>query len=312
MGRYLVQRLIQSAITLFLIALAIFFLLRLSGDPLASILPSDAPDETIELVTRNMGFDKPLYFQFGIYLKDLSTANFGKSIRARRPVMDLMLERAIPTLQLALAAMIVALVIAFPTAAVSAILRGGKLDRTAQGIAFFGIAAPHFWLGLIMIHFIAVKAGLLPAAGLGGNDQVADFKHLIMPAFTLGAGAAAAMMRLLRSSMLEALDSEYVKFARIKGVPEWRVLSVHALRNSLIPLFTYSGLVLAGLITGGVTTEVVFNWPGLGRLAFEGIKGRDFPLVQGVVFAGAVLIVGMNLFVDIAYAYIDPRIRLAD
>lgn len=310
MGRFLLGRVLQSAITLLLVAIVIFFMVRVTGDPLASLLPADAPDETIELVTRNYGFDKPLHYQFAIYLKQLATLDLGKSITARRPVLDLILERIAPSVQLALVSMAVAIAIAFPTAVISVLHRGHVLDRIAQGMAFAGIAAPHFWLGLIMINVFAVQFRWLPAAGVGGDGVIADLPHLLMPSLTLGAGVAAAMMRLLRSGMLEALDSEFVKFARIKGIAEGKVIWVHALRNALVPWFTYSAIVLATLITGGVTVEVVFNWPGIGRLAYQAIIGRDFPLVQGIVLFAATLVVVVNLMVDLLYAYIDPRIRL--
>lgn len=312
MGRFLVARLAQSALTLLLVAIVVFFMVRVTGDPLASMLPADAPDETIELVTKNYGFDKPLHYQFAIYMKNLVTLDLGKSITARRPVTDLIVERIIPSVQLAGVAMLIAVAIAFPTAVISVLHRGGWLDRLAQTVAFAGLAAPHFWIGLIFINIFAVQLRLLPAAGVGGGGTFADLPHLLMPSLTLGAGTAAAMMRLLRSGMLEAMDSEFVKFARIKGVTEGKVIWVHALRNALVPWFTYSAIVLATLITGGVTVEVVFNWPGIGRLAYQGIVGRDFPLVQGIVLFAATLVVAVNFVVDLLYASIDPRLRLTD
>jgi peptide/nickel transport system permease protein len=308
--RFIAERILHSITTLVLLLCVTFFLVRLSGDPLSSLLPANATADAVEQVRHQLGLDQPLWVQFGIYIKTLLTGDLGRSIATGRPVRDLIGARLVPSGELIVASLIIALAIAVPAAVISATHRGGLLDRLSQSVAFAGVSAPHFWLGLLLINLFAVRWGILPAAGLGSSNQVADPQHLLLPALTLGAGAAAVLMRLLRSSLLDVLDSDYIKLARIKGVPESRVIWVHGLRNSLIPVLTYTAVVIAGLITGGVTTEVVFNWPGLGQLAYQGIVARDFPLIQGVVLLAAVIVVTTSLVVDVLYARVDPRIRL--
>jgi peptide/nickel transport system permease protein len=304
MQRYIVRRVGEAVLALFALSIIIFLMVRLTGDPALLMLPPDAGADALEDIRHSMGLDKPLVAQYGLFIRDYATGSFGDSLRSKTPVSDLIKDRLPNSLKLVGAAAVIVLLISIPLGVLSAVYKGTWIDTLATGFAVLGQAVPVFWLGILMIQLFTVKLGWLPSSGMGGLD------HYVMPAFALGFFTVAAIQRLLRSSMLEAMDSEYIKLARIKGLSEFRVVWKHALRNSLISVITLGGIYIAILITLGILVEVVFAWPGMGRLMFQGIVFRDFPVVQAVVLISAGIVIFSSLVVDIAYAYLDPRIRL--
>tara|TARA_B100001971_G_scaffold94696_1_gene87522 strand:+ start:2010 stop:2927 length:918 start_codon:yes stop_codon:yes gene_type:complete len=304
MQRYIVRRVGEAVLALFALSIIIFLMVRLTGDPALLMLPPDAGADALEDIRHSMGLDKPLVAQYGLFIKDYATGSFGDSLRSKTPVSELIKDRLPNSLKLVGAAAVIVLLISIPLGVLSAVYKGTWIDTLATGFAVLGQAIPVFWLGILMIQLFTVKLGWLPSFGMGGLD------HYIMPAFALGFFTVAAIQRLLRSSMLEAMDSEYIKLARIKGLSEFKVVWKHALRNSLISVITLGGIYIAILITLGILVEVVFAWPGMGRLMFQGIVFRDFPVVQAVVLISAGIVIFSSLVVDIAYAYLDPRIRL--
>lgn len=297
-------RFLQAIVTLFVLAVIVFFLSRLSGDPIELILPVDATMADRQVLRSTLGLDRPLTEQFFLFLKGAIGGDFGTSIRERKPALDLVLSRFPASIKLASFAMGVAILIAFPLAVLGAVNKNGSIDIIARIVGVLGQSVPSFWSGLLLIIIFAGHFKILPAAGTGG------WSHYLLPGFTLGWFVVAGMMRLLRSSLLEVLDSEYIKLARIKGVSEFKVVCKHALRNSLIPVVTFGGVYFAALISTAVVVETVFAWPGLGRLAYDAIGFRDFPVIQAVVLFAAFLVVISSLLVDILYAVLDPRIRI--
>jgi peptide/nickel transport system permease protein len=265
---------------------------------------SATPEDYAE-ARRSLGLDRPYVEQYLSFVGRAVTGDLGMSLRARRPVSELIRQRLPNSLSLAIFAMGVSLAVAFPLGVLAAVKKGTALDRTAQVIAVLGQSLPTFWVAIVLVEFVAGRLQWLPA---GGNEGFASY---ILPGFTLGWFVVAGMMRLLRSAMLEVLDSEYVKLARVKGVGESQVVWVHALKNALIPVITFAGIYFAILVTTAIVVETVFAWPGLGRLAYEGISSRDFPVIQAVVLTTAVIVAVVNLAVDCLYAVIDPRIRYA-
>ncbi|MYC29363.1 MAG: ABC transporter permease, partial [Chloroflexi bacterium] len=249
------------------------------------------------------GLDLPSPIQYWKLIRNAVLFQFGVSIKSKRPVMDLIGPKVMNSLRLGLAGMVITLIIGIPLGVLAAVKRDTFFDGGAKLIAILGQSLPQFWVGIMLIQFFTVQLDLLPAAGTGG------ITHYIMPAFTLGWWVAAAVMRLLRSSMLDALDGEYIKMARIKGLPEYKIVWKHTFKNALIPVLTFAGTYLATFITGAILVETVFAWPGLGRLVYDSIIWRDFPTLQTLVMMIAVVVITVNLAVDIAYAYIDPRIR---
>ena len=304
MQRYIIRRFGEAVLALFALSIIIFLMVRLTGDPALLMLPPDAGADALEDIRHSMGLDKPLVAQYGLFIRDYATGSFGDSLRSKTPVSDLIKDRLPNSLKLVGAAALIVLLISIPLGVLSAVYKGTWIDTLATGFAVLGQAIPVFWLGILMIQLFTVKLGWLPSSGMGGLD------HYVMPAFALGFFTVAAIQRLLRSSMLEAMDSEYIKLARIKGLSEFRVVWKHALRNSLISVITLGGIYIAILITLGILVEVVFAWPGMGRLMYQGIVFRDFPVVQAVVLISAGIVIFSSLVVDIAYAYLDPRIRL--
>ena len=306
MIRFVFSRVLQSLVALAILSVVVFILARATGDPLQLILPMSAtPDEYAE-ARHYLGLDRPYIEQYLSFVGRAITGDFGNSLRARRPVIELIQERLPNSLRLAAFAMGISLSIAFPLGILAAVKKGTGLDRTAQVIAVLGQSLPTFWVAIVLVEVVAGRLQWLPA---GGSSQ--GFASYILPGFTLGWFVVAGMMRLLRSGMLEVLDSEYVKLARVKGVVEHRVIWVHALRNALIPVVTFAGIYFAILVTTAIVVETVFAWPGLGRLAYDGITSRDFPVIQAVVLVTAVIVALVNLCVDLLYAVIDPRIRYA-
>ena len=307
MQRFLVRRLIITFITLLAVSLIIFIMARASGDPrtlMLSELSTGDVDQWEEL-GKKLGLDKPYYEQYGIFLKDMLTGNFGKSIKENREAADIIWERLVATFQLGLAAFAFSLVVGIPLGILSSVNRGGIWDNIGKIVALIGQSAPPFWIGIMLIFFFAVQLGWVPPSGRE------DWKGIILPAVTLGWFFVAANMRLVRSAMLDVLDSEYIKLARAKGVSSNAIIWKHALRNALIPPLTFAGVTMGSLVAGSLTTEVVFAWPGLGRLAVTAMLASDYPVLQGVVITYTVLYVGAAFVVDVLYAYIDPRIRFA-
>jgi peptide/nickel transport system permease protein len=303
--RFVFGRLLQSLVALALLSVVVFILARATGDPLHLILPMSATEEDYAEARRYLGLDRPYIQQYLSFVGRAVTGDFGISLRSRRPVSELIRERLPNSLSLAAFAMGISLAIAFPLGVLAAVKKGTGLDRTAQIIAVLGQSLPTFWVAIVLVEFVAGRLQWLPAGGLEG------FASYILPGFTLGWFVVAGMMRLLRSAMLEVLDSEYVKLARVKGVVEHRVVWRHALKNALIPVVTFAGIYFAILVTTAIVVETVFAWPGLGRLAYEGISSRDFPVIQAVVLTTAAIVAAVSLCVDCLYAVIDPRIRHA-
>lgn len=303
MQRYIVRRVAQAILSLFLLSIIIFVVVRLTGDPLTLLLNDQATAEDRARLRAALGLDKPWPVQYWIFARNFVTGDFGNSIRGGTPVQELVASRVLASLKLAGAGILFVLAVAVPLGIIAAVMRDTLVDTGARFLAIFGQSAPSFWVGIILIQIFSVKLGLLPTSGTGGID------HYVLPAVTLSLFVVAGVMRLLRSSMLEVLDAEYIKLARIKGVPEWNIVIKHSLRNALIPVVTFGGTYVATFVSFGALAEVVFAWPGLGRLLFESIVFRDFPVIQALVLLAGGLIIAANLGVDILYAYIDPRIR---
>jgi peptide/nickel transport system permease protein len=301
--RYILVRGLQAIVTLWILSIAVFLSVHATGNPALYLIGPDSSDADYEQLKKNMGLDKPLPIQYLTFLRRAVVADFGRSPIMGRPARDVLFERFPATLQLAGVAMILTVVFGVPLGILSAIKRGSIFDTFGKFFAILGIATPNFWVAIMLILLFGAILGWLPTYGRG------SWKHFVLPAFVLGWAGMAGMVRLGRSSMLDVLDSEYVKFARIKGMPEKVVIVKHALKNALIPLLTFAGLTLAGLLNGSVAVEVVFAWPGIGRLMLEGITRRDFPIVQATVLASGFFYICTALVVDILYAYINPRIR---
>lgn len=303
MRKYILMRVLQAAITLLFVSMLVFVLVRLSGDPLDKLLPIEATEEEFATARKNLGLDKPVIVQYLTYIGQMARGEFGVSIKAKLPVSQMILERLPYTLKLAALSVSISLFIAVILGVISAVKKDSYIDLFSRFIAVCGMSIPAFWLAIISVIIFSVHLKLLPSSRAGG------FSHYILPAFVLGWSFAAPMMRLLRSSMLEVLDADYIKLARIKGVAEWKIIWWHALRNALIPLVTIAGFYIGLLVGGVVVTETVFAWPGLGLLAYESVLWRDYPVTQGVVLFVSASVITINLIVDILYGYLDPRIR---
>ena len=285
------------------VSLVVFALVHLSGDPVLLMVSSDAPPDVVATTRHALGFDRPLREQFADYVTRAARGDLGVSLRSSLPVATLIRQRLPATVELTLAALLIAVVVAIPAGIVCAVKRGSALDRLAMVGAVAGQAVPIFWLALLLIAFFGVYLRWLPVFGRG------SLAHLVLPAVSLSTVILGRLARLVRSSMLEVLGQDYVRTARAKGVGEVRVLAGHALKNAAIPIVTLLGLQFAQLLGGAVVTETIFAWPGIGRLVVEAIFNRDFPVVQGVVLVVSLIFVAVNLLVDLAYAALDPRIR---
>ena len=304
MKRYITRRLGYSLLSLFLLSVTIFFFVRVTGDPAVLLVEPGASKADLDAVRHQFGLDRPLLVQYVSFMASLLRGDFGQSFYYRTPVFELYLSRLPNSLLLAAAAMAFSLLIGIPSGILAAVRVGRFWDSAGKIFALLGLSLPSFWVGLVMILFFSVYLGWLPSSGSG------TVLHVLMPAFALGWYFAAAHMRLTRSSMLEVLGSEYVKLARLKGLPEALVIAKHAFKNALIPVLTLAGINLVIMVNVAVVVETVFAWPGIGRLLYEGISFRDFPVVQAVVIMSGAMIVIVNLLVDVLYAVIDPRIRL--
>lgn len=320
MTGYLVRRLWQSCLVLFGISIIIFIILHLTGDPALLLLPPDATQEDIDNFRKLMGFNDPLFLhwppwrhldppwrfltdtQYGRFFTGLLHGDFGLSLRHQQPAMGLVLERMPATIELTLAAMGIAVLVAVPVGILSAVRRNSLVDHAGMVLALLGQSMPVYWLGIMFILLFAVRLNLLPAFGSG------TWQHLILPAITLGAFSMARIARLTRSGMLEVMGQEYVRTARAKGLSEWRVVLKHTLKNAAIPVITVIGLDLGTLLGGAVITESIFAWPGVGRLAVQAIANRDYPVVQASVFMLAGIFILINFLVDVLYTYVDPRV----
>jgi peptide/nickel transport system permease protein len=304
MAQYITRRLGYSLLSLFLLSLTIFFFVRVTGDPTSLLVEPGASQADIDSIRQQLGLDQPLVVQYVRFMQNLAVGDLGQSFYYRTPVSELYMSRLPHSLLLAAVAMGFSLIIGIPSGILAAVRVGQFWDRAGKVFALLGLSLPGFWVALVLILVFSVYLGWLPSSGSG------TVWHLIMPAFALGWYFAAAHMRLTRSSMLEVLGSEYVKLARLKGLPEAMVIAKHAFKNALIPVLTLAGINLVIMVNVAVVVEMVFAWPGIGRLLYEGVAFRDFPVVQGVVILGGGMIVVVNLLVDILYAVIDPRIRL--
>jgi peptide/nickel transport system permease protein len=298
------RRLCQAALVMLGVSAIVFFSLFLTGDPAALMLPPDASRAEIAAFRRAMGFDDPLALQYLRYVGRLLQGDLGRSLRFEAPALGLVLERVPATALLAVAALAWSTLAGFALGVIGALRRDTWVDLAVRLVALSGQAVPVFWLGLVLIIVFALKLRWLPTSGYGRWD------HLILPAISLGAYYMSAVTRLVRASLSEAMAQDYVRTARSHGYGEWRVVTRHALRNALIPVVTVQGMYFAALLGGALITEIVFAWPGIGRLAVQAIQNRDFPLVQAVVMFAAFVFVLANLFVDLAYLWLNPRIRL--
>ena len=303
MRRFILRRLGYALLSLLLLSLTIFLFVRVTGDPAVLLVEPGASQADLDAIREQFGLDRPLVVQYWHFMKNLLRGDLGQSFYYRMPVFELYLSRLPNSLVLAVAAMAFSLLIGIPAGILAAVRVDRWWDSAGKIFALLGLSMPSFWVGLLMILFFSVYLGWLPSSGSG------TVLHIIMPAFALGWYFAAAHMRLTRSSMLDVLGSEYVKLARLKGLAEARVIAKHAFKNALIPVLTLAGINLVIMVNVAVVVETVFAWPGIGRLLYEGIAFRDFPIVQATVLLGGAMIVIVNLLVDILYAVIDPRIR---
>jgi peptide/nickel transport system permease protein len=301
--RYVLRRFLQSLAVLVVLAVIVFALARVTGNPADLLLREDATPEDREHLLRALGLDRPVLDQLVIFLKGALHGDLGQSIRYRKPAVEVFFERLPNTLTLVPLALVCGVVVAIPLGLLAALYRGRLIDRISGALAVLGIATPSFWLGIVLIYVFSITLGWLPSARMGGPA------HYVLPTITLAAFLVAGLMRLVRSSVLEVLDSEFVKLARIKGLSRTVVIWKHCLRNAMIPVVTLFGVLFALLVTGAIVTETVFAWPGVGRLTYEAVIFRDYPLLQAVILLKATIVLGVNLAVDILYAYLDPRVR---
>ena len=305
MQRFLIRRLLLTIVTLFAVSVIIFVMARISGDPRTMMLGDFFTQEQYDLVGQKLGLDKSYLEQYWFFIKDLVRGDFGKSIKEGRPAIDVIGQRFRATVELGGAAFIFSIIVGVPLGILSSVRRGGMMDTVGKIVALIGQSAPGFWLGIMLIFFFAVRLEMVPPSGRQ------EWNSIFLPAITLGWFFVAANMRLVRSAMLDVLDSEYIKLARAKGVSTTSLIWKHALRNAMIPPLTFAGVTLGNLVAGSITTELVFAWPGLGLLAIQSTLVSDYPVLQGVVIMFTLMYVGAAFLVDMTYAYIDPRIRYA-
>ncbi len=304
MRDFLIQKLGHTAIVVFCVLTLVFVVLHMTGDPVMMLLPPNASREEIDALTRTLGLDQPLIVQYGRFLARIARGDFGTSLQHQQPAMGLVAERLPASALLAVTALGLAVAVALPLGIVAAARRGTVLDRLAVGLAALGQSAPIFWTGLMLMLVGSVILQLLPTSGYG------TWRHLILPALTLASYPMAAIARLVRSGMLEVLDADYVRTARAKGLPERGVVLKHTLRNAALPIVTVVGLQFGLLLGGAIVCEMIFSWPGVGRLMIFAIYNRDFPLVEAAVFVMAMVFVAGNMLVDVCYAWLDPRVKL--
>jgi len=323
MPTFLLTRVFYSLITLWLLASIVFGLVRLTGDPVKMKAEAGADEAYMAQLRRDWGLDQPLYSQYTSFLANLLRGDFGHSFTKSLTVRTIYFERLPNSLKLGLAAFAISMLLGLPLGMLSALKASTWWDSFGKMLALLGLSMPGFFVGLLLVIVFGVELGWLPVLGKGRSAFVwgdpstwvtfwfRDWQYLAMPAFALGWYFSGAMLRITRSSMLEVMNSDYIKLVRLKGMPEWVVTAKHALKNSMIPILTLAGLNLLVMVNVAVVIEVVFNWPGVGQLLYDGLVNRDFPMVQGVVLMSGVLIVILNLVIDVLYGYMDPRIRLS-
>ncbi|MQA04054.1 MAG: ABC transporter permease subunit [Streptosporangiales bacterium] len=302
--RYVAGRAGQALLSIAGVSVIVFVTLRLSGDPSRLLVPDNATAEDVARVRHELGLDEPIWVQFGRYLAGLVQGDLGYSYVQHRPAFDLIMERLPFTIDLAIAALLLSLVVGIPTGMISALYRNRLPERLLMPMVLVGQSMPAFWTGILLILLLSVRFQLLPSTGVEGVQS------LIMPAITLASLSMATMARITRSSFLEQLDQDYVRTARAKGVGTGRLLGRHLLRNASIPIVTLAGLELASLLGGAVITETIFAWPGIGQLTVQSIEARDFPVVQAIVLFVAIVYIVVNLLIDLLYGLIDPRASL--
>ena len=303
MQRFLFIRVVQSFFTLLVLSVVVFFGAEQTGDLALVLSTADTTQEELEELREKLGLNKPAYQRYLAWAGKAVMGDLGDSGTKRRPVWDMLLERVPATLQLAGAGLLVAMAMGIPLGIIAALYRNSYIDRLCKVFAIVGMSAPQFWVAIMLIMLFAAQRKLLPAFGKGGID------HYILPAFSISLFIMAGFMRLTRSSMLEVLDSEFVKFARIKGLSERVVIYKHALKNAIIPVLTFGGVSFAGLLNGSIVVEVVFAWPGIGLLMLGGIRERDVNVILATVLTSGLLYIVLSTIVDLLYAYVDPRIR---
>lgn len=303
MTRFVLRRIGQGLISILGASAVVFFISRMSGDPVVLLVPPDAPASVIAATRAAFGLDRPLPVQYWIFLQHAVHGDFGLSYRWQMPALRLILDRLPATLQLAAAGLLFSIAVAVPIGVLSAVHRGGWIDRVGRVFAMLGQAMPAFWVGLLLILGFAIQLQWLPAFGYGGIN------HLILPAIALGWYPVAAQTRIVRSAMLDVLDSDHIRLARALGTPERLIVWKYAFRNAAVPLLTMLGVYFAAMLGGSFIVEVIFAWPGVGRTVVEAVFSRDFPVVQAGVLLASVLFVLTNLMVDLSYGLVDPRIR---
>ncbi|MBW9089629.1 ABC transporter permease [Rhizobium wenxiniae] len=301
---FITGRALQGLVVMFGVSAIVFFALFLTGDPAALMMSPEASREEIEAFRQAMGFNDPIWVQYGRFLASAVTGELGMSLRFQRPALDLLIERLPATALLAMTALVWSSLLGFLLGTIAAVRKNSAIDFAIRVISLLGQAIPVFWLALLLIIFFSLKMRWLPSSGIGSAW------HLIMPSIALGAYYLSAITRLVRASLIEVLGENYIRTARAKGISSWRIIVHHALRNALIPVITVQGMYFASLLGGALVTEIIFAWPGIGRLAVEAIQNRDFPVVQAVVLFAAAVFVIVNFLVDLAYVWLNPRIRL--
>jgi peptide/nickel transport system permease protein len=303
MKRYILRRILQAVITVIGISILVFLLTHLSGDPVVLMAPQAASAEDLEAIRKNLGLDKPIYVQYFKYISGAIVGDFGDSLRWDMPALTLFMDRFPNTVKLSIVAMAFAMIVGLPIGILSAVKLNSWFDNVGKMFALMGQALPGFLVAILLMLFFSVILRILPTSGMG------SWKHYVMPAFTMGWYTMAAITRLSRSAMLDVMDAEYIKLARIKGLSEFAVIMKHAFKNAAAPVITLTALQFVTMLGGTMIIETIFSWPGMGRLIVDAIFARDYPIVQMVVLITSTLFVFTNLFVDILYAYIDPRIR---
>ena len=314
MTAYVLRRLLLMVPVAFLVTIAVFLLIHLTpGDPALVLLGEDRTPQAIAAIHQQLGLDKPLYEQYAAWLGRIVHGDLGRSLSTHQPVTIAIGERLPATLELGAVALLWSLLVAIPLGTIAAVRRGSFADHLATGITVAGVSIPNFFIGIVLIFVLSVNLRIFPFGGYVpfNKDAFENLRHVVLPAIALGTAGAAINMRFTRSSMIEVLNQDFIRTARAKGASWQRVVFIHALRNALIPVITIVGLQIGGIIEGAVVTETVFTWPGVGRLAVESIFNRDYTVVQGIVLAAAFSFMFANLLVDMAYAWLDPRISYA-
>lgn len=304
MAEYLIRRLLQSVVTLFIVAILAFLLARLAGDPVPLLMPAQATQADLDFFRNQLGLDRPLYAQFFVFLGNILQGDFGSSFRYDQPALKLVVERMLPTAELAFSAMTLSILLGVPFGVMAAVRRNSAFDHVVRFVATIAQSTPVFWLALMLMLTFSVWLRLTPTSGYGG------ISHMILPTVTLGVYSAASLARLTRSSMIEVLQSDFVKLERLCGLPWWLIVFKHALRNAAAPILTFMALQFGALLGGAVITETIFAWPGFGQLMVNAILFRDFPVIQAAIVVTAVFFLVINLLVDVLYKVLDPRIGL--